>query len=155
MSTLKYLLTEKCSPGNVHSIWVTTSDPLIVYRACIHAKLLVQRYPLSSTHISKNRSDLCPCCHLEEETIEHFLLKCMNHANARNVQLPKIKAILETNNISSSSTNLVQIILDSSLIPNSQYTLMTLTRDLCFNLHLSRMRSTSQDLPPKCHVHIY
>ena len=143
-STLEYLITDKCGPGKIHNVWVTSTDPLIINRATIHVKLLVQRYPINTNQTQRQSNTLCPCCHLEDETLDHFILKCKKHCSVRHVQLPKIISILESFNIAHTSEKLVQILLDATSLPvdsQIQYDITSLSRDLFFNLHLSRMKS--------------
>ncbi|KAJ6619982.1 hypothetical protein B0H10DRAFT_1675107, partial [Mycena sp. CBHHK59/15] len=34
-------------------------------------------------HIGKVESPVCPCCHLADETVQHYLLECPAHRNAQ------------------------------------------------------------------------
>ena len=50
MSSLSYLNKNACSVGTVHPVWKYGSDPLQSLMASTKAKLLVQRYPLTTSH---------------------------------------------------------------------------------------------------------
>ena len=147
-STLSFLHLEQCTYNTPHHIWAaTTSDPLQVHKACIHAQMLIQRYGISSSHTAKNKSDQCPCCKTEQETMLHFILKCKALADTRSTYLPPIIAILKDNDISLSHPTLLQAIMDPSLLTANADTveqLITNSRKLCFHLHRRRVAITSQ-----------
>lgn len=58
-TTLQHLYTDGCSFHEVHPVWNHSPDPLQVHMASTKAKLLVQRYPLASTHCAgRHRHDV-------------------------------------------------------------------------------------------------
>ena len=142
-STLEYLNTDICHPGVVHPVWSTcNSDPLTIHRAVIHAHLLTQRYPINTSHTSKRKSSPCPSCKTEEETLEHFILKCKGLAHIRTQYLPYIIIQMQQNNINSSAEKLLQVILDPSKVSSDADFITAITsaaRTLCFHLHKKRL----------------
>ena len=114
MKTLKYLNTHNCCPGYVHTIWSHNTDPLEAHMATVKARILVQRYPLSSSHCAgKNASPTCPLCREGEETTEHFLIVCPALMKRRVRYLENLYKILtETGNTLPSDTQgLVKMLL--------------------------------------------
>ena len=147
MSSLSYVNIDQCTTGRSHPIWCNSTDPLIIYRATIHAKLLVQRYPIYSCHVSNSSTRLCPCCKSTEESLEHFLLDCPNLKTARHPHLQHIITVLQENNMNTEQLSLVKIILDpSTIFGNTETTnsLISIARTLCFNLHLQRTNYISR-----------
>ena len=142
-STLRYLNLEGCEPGKVHHVWAQDSlDPLAVHRATVHAHILVQRYPINTSHTSKRKSHPCPCCQTSEETLEHFLLQCKATAHIRSQYMPRIVCELQRNNIPNSTEDRMQAILDpSKLLPSSVFVraVTNIARSLCFHLHKKRL----------------
>ena len=141
-STLKYLNLEYCQPGIIHPVWAQDElDPLAHHRATVHVHLLVQRYPINTSHTSKKKSSPCPCCQAEEETLEHFLLKCKQTAHIRSQYLPHIVRSLQNCNIPNTAGNLLQAVLDSSVLSPSHdfiHAVTSVARSLCFHLHKKR-----------------
>ena len=75
--TLKHLQLDACMKDKPHDIWASaTTDPVDVQKATIHAQFLVQRYPINSSHTSKNRTSPSLCCLAAEETLQHFIVEC-------------------------------------------------------------------------------
>ena len=155
MKSLSNLNLEACSLSKPHHVWgKSLSNPKSVIRTAVHAQLLTLRYPLTGyKHVGRNYSKLCPLCNQEEEEIEHFLLRCPLLQESRDQPL---KEMLHTLNQTDSS-NMVSIILDPSFAAtdiNTVQILQTLSRNLCYNLHLQRKRllalsSCSNELPLK------
>ena len=128
-----------------------TSDPLAVLRATVHAQLLIQRYPLNTSHTSKQRLAPCPCCLQCEETLEHFLIHCPGLSMVRDRYLPAMTRLLLELSIEPTDPNLLQAALDpSALSPDPEFISATLqvARSLCFHLH-SRRSSQSDITRPK------
>ena len=100
MKTLKYLNIRDCYPGYIHSTWNHNTDPLEAHMATIKARVLVQRYPLSSSkYAGKKKSPACPLCMDGEETTEHFLVTCTALMKRRVRYLEKLHNLLvETGN---------------------------------------------------------
>ena len=143
-NTLKYLNTDACEPGKVHPVWICGSDPLDVTKAATKARMLVQRYGIASNHSAgRNKSDTCPLCHTDPETMPHFLLNCPVLEKARRPKLKKIVELLHQHNVQvTSEAEVTQAILDCSKfwwIPEpARYHIETLTRRLCYDLHRER-----------------
>ena len=142
--TLNHINLDNCKPGMLHSIWdLDTTDPLIAIRASIHAKILVQRYPLNTSRTSKSNTDICPCCDEQEETLAHFLLDCPELQQERTKHIQTLKNEMEKNGLEPNRENTIAAILDpSSLSTIAEFIECTtkIARTLCFNLHLKRLR---------------
>ena len=78
---------------------------------------------LSGTHnLQVNRarfnqnavSPLCPLCGTEDETLEHFLLKCINLQIVRDPVLVNIQQILNVNDVTcvKNAADLMKLIID-------------------------------------------
>ena len=155
MKSLSYLNLEACSLSKPHHVWgKSLSNPKSVIRTAVHAQLLTLRYPLTGyKHAGRNFSKLCPLCNQEEEEIEHFLLRCPLLKESRDQSMKKM---LHTLNQTDSS-NMASIILDPSFATTDKNTMQivqTLSRNLCYNLHLQRKKllalsSCSNNLPLK------
>ena len=77
MVTLSYLDMSRCYGGMVLDIWEYNTDPLEAHMATVKAKLLLQRYPLASSHCAeKKKSNICQLCGEGEETMSHFIVTC-------------------------------------------------------------------------------
>ena len=137
-STLKHLQLDACIKDKLHPVWASaTMGPVDVQQATIHVQLLVQRYPINSSHTIKNRTSPCPCCLAAEETVQHFKVECTNLATVHNKVVPNIRDILCDENINTTSEIVIQSILDPSSMPidNSHInSVHSLTRELCFKL---------------------
>ena len=149
MSTLQHISLDTFSFGKCHSIWSgTTTDPLTVHRAAVHVKLAVHRYPINTSHLSKSKSAICPCCKTHEETMTHFLIQCRMLRAARLTHLNNIRNILQNHNIVPTDNNLVQAILDPTAISQEEGFVSSTTaaaRSLCFYSHLTRLQITNQE----------
>ena len=149
MSTLHFLNTHSYHVGSCHCIWAgTIADPLAVYRASVHMKILMQRYPINTSHTSKSRTSTCPCCHNGEETLAHFLIQCRMLRSARIPHLQTIVSILNSEKIVPTSDNLVQAILDPSALcqdPKLVAATISAARDMCFYLHITRLNITCRE----------
>ena len=106
--------------------------------------MMVQRYGIASNHSAgRNKSDTCPLCQKDPETMPHFLLNCPVLDEARRPKLKKIIELLHQHHIQiTSETEVTQAILDCSKfwwIPEpARYHIETLTRRLCYDLHRER-----------------
>ena len=144
--SLELLNTANSKFGSTHCVWRTqTSDPLLSYKAAIHTKLLVQRYPLATSHTSNKRSTICPCCKTDEETIKHFLLTCNHTYQIRRQYIPTIRHIMQEHNIELSCASLLQTILDPSHFLDSNESInhiVSVSRALIFKLHSARAKLT-------------
>ena len=148
-STLFYLHIPKCTLKKEHSIYnVQTTDPLQIIMAAIKAKILLQRYPLSSTYSSgMNKSSLCPICKKGSETLAHFLLWCELRPKKSNKYLEDIQLLLQQNDIAFPTCPqlqeswYIQVILDVSAITDDDLLISqveNLSRRYLFQLHHHR-----------------
>ena len=151
--TLCFLNLDWCLYNQPHPIWLhTTTDPLQVHRAAIHVQCLVQRYPISTSHTAKHKSQNCPCCNKEAETMEHFVLKCQAHAISRSKYMPQIIATLTQDNIQVCDGNIMQAIMDPTVLSEDWDTITSLTlhaRIFLFHLHRGRSASFKQTVKAK------
>ena len=157
MSTMSYINMDSCQYNSPHPVWeLGTTDPLIVHRAAVHTKLLVQRYPINTSHTSRTKAKTCPCCESLDETLQHFILECPMLARTRSQLLPRIIATLKSVNIRTDPGRLLQAIMDISKLTLDQKTIAqvtTMSRNLCFNLHLTRLDSCKDpNRPEKPHA---
>jgi hypothetical protein len=107
------------------------------------ARMLIQRYGVSGSYTSgKMKSEKCPLCKTEEETLSHMLVRCEELEAVRNDWLRKLEEILEPYINTHNGSHLMQAILDSSTfhwIPHEvQTTLEKISRRLCYYLHMER-----------------
>ncbi len=146
MKSLMYLDMSGCNIGVVHPVWRCGSDPMQARMASVQAKLLVQRYPLASSHCAgKHQSPSCPVCLGPSEDISHFLFHCQGLQQARQSNMRVVDKLRRDHNLSES--DMTPIILDPSLLTDIATTteesqlLATATRRLCFRLHCERSRT--------------
>ena len=148
MSTLKYLNTEACTPGSVHQVWECGSSPQEVTIAATKARMLVQRYGITTSYCAgRNKTDLCPLCQQEPETLVHFLLNCPALEEARRPKLQKLIPTLEKHHVCTrSEEEVTQALLDctafSHIPTDEQRYIETMARRLCYDLHMERSCST-------------
>ena len=145
MKTMAYINLQQLGL-DPHHVWPRdTSDPLVIYRSTVHAKLIIQRYPLYTSHMSRASSTVCPCCHEAEETIEHFIVICVTLQHALAPHIPKIVNFLEKCHINANANTITRAALDPSIftdhIEEIQGVIRT-SRTMCFNLHLARLQHT-------------
>jgi hypothetical protein len=145
-STLQLLNLEVCSFGMVHPVWNHSADPLQGHMASTKAKLMVQRYPLTTSHCAgKHRSETCPLCREKSETLQHFLLECPALVTTRQPFLQKFLLNLQQAGLPPPANNqtLLQLLLDCTKelhYGNDDLvkSLETASRKLCFALHDDR-----------------
>ena len=140
MSSLSLMNIDACSTRHLHPVWRNLMCPLSIRKASVKALLLTKRYPLTTCPTSgQKRSDVCPLCKAEPETVPHFVLSCDALFKAR---LPYLKRILQTcriNCISIDPETLVKIILDSTFLPPEYLSdHEKVCRDFLFKLHSER-----------------
>jgi hypothetical protein len=141
MTTLAYLKLDCCHLGKMHHTWHALHNKLVIRKASVKSKLLVQRYPLTTSHTAgMKKAPLCILCHQDEETTLHFILHCPTLQQARHQYLPLIMDITRKYRINIDPTNIVPIILDVNHLPSEVSTsdrsyLETTSRDLLFKLH--------------------
>ena len=147
MKTLEHVNIEKCQPRESHCVWNTTStDPLESYRATIHAKILVQRYPLHTSHTTQSKNTLCPCCNTSEETLHHFMITCPVLNQACLPYLHLFLKYVQDLNITIPHKAVDAAILDPSTLTESSYhisQMVSISRTLCFRLHIRRLSFTN------------
>ena len=138
--TLKYLDVNNCATDKLHPIWQYCNNTLDVKKATVKVKLLVRRYPLTTCHTSgKQKSDICPLCKVEPETVVHFLLQCPVLSDDRSRYIEKLLCRCRQLQIDICPENLVSLILDSNNytgLDKPQHE--ALTRNLIFKLHNRR-----------------
>ena len=84
MSTMEFLNFQVFSLGHVHPGWLDLQNPLSILKATARGQLLIQMYPLSTTHTAgSNEKDLCTLCNQEPGTTIHFLINCRTLAETR------------------------------------------------------------------------
>mgnify|MGYP001821068751 FL=1 len=139
--TLKFLNVNACTVGKVHPVWAVNTDPQQVELATVKTKLLVQRYPLYGLSCAgKNKSNICPLCNGDAETLPHFLLYCPTLEEHRTPLLSKITNLLLLCGPLNEDV-WMQIILDASGMGLDEATFKMIeitTRKLCFVLHHER-----------------
>ena len=92
MKSLHYLDINSCQVGKIHPVWQCGTDPVQVAMASTKARLLVQRYALSGTHVAgAQKKEKCPLCLGPPETLEHFILKCTASKIIRQPLVKKLK----------------------------------------------------------------
>ena len=146
-STLDKLNTDECQFKKTHHIWnMRSTDPLCVQRAVVHAQMLIQRYPVNSSHTSKQKAQPCPACKDPDETLKHFLTECPGYSTIRTGFTKSITAEMKHTDIDINNDNLLQAILDPSSLTKDPDTCSKLTeigQSLCYALH--RRRATLND----------
>ena len=146
-----------------HPLWLSAgANPYEVSKAIQQAKFLSGRYRTESlcSHWSSNKGGFClsPTCSNQIESVEHILVHCQAYAPIRD-KLRRLwhsssnPTVLElaSQALVSSSSYLLQFILDCSVIPHVitatqhygtdlLYSLFHLTRTWCFAIHRERMK---------------
>ena len=151
------------SLANPHQLWLTAgSNPYEVSKAVVQAQFLFSRYRSEHLcrHWSKNTQGWClsSTCYRQSETIEHILVTCPAHSEARNrlqrLWLSSADPLilkLASDALSSPPNSFLQFVLDCSTVPaviaaNQTYgkkvfqSLFHLTRTWCFTIHKERMK---------------
>jgi hypothetical protein len=110
--------------------------------ATVKAKLLVQRYPLTSLRCAGNKYNTpCPLCHGPVESIPHFLRYCCSLAKVRAPYTRKLQATLDGAVLQTpeedSDTIFTKMVLDPSWFSDDP-ALEDLTRRMCYALHNER-----------------
>ena len=146
-----------------HPLWLSAgANPHEVSKAIQQAKFLSGRYRTESlcSHWSSNKEGFClsqTCCN-QIETVEHILVHCQAYSPMR-AKLTRLwlgssnPIVLElaSQALVSSSSYLLQFILDCSVIPrvitatqhygtDLLYSLFHLTRTWCFSIHRERLK---------------
>ena len=143
-STLSYLNTEECGIGHLHPAWDSArTDPHTSFCASIRVKILVQRYPIATSHTAgRSRSLTCKLCNEDDESMIHFLLQCTALASARSEHLASIMSTIRKYHVSVDPETMVKHIIDPThIIDITDEDLMWVeecVRKLCFKLHVTR-----------------
>ena len=125
-------------------VWQNLSSALEIRIASVKAKLLTQRYALSSSHTAgEKKSSQCPLCQVEPETMCHFILHCPKLQDARMRYLPSIMSTARNLYLLTHTTNIINIILDSNNLPREtpkevKMKHEIICRDLVYKLHSTR-----------------
>lgn len=154
-SSLKYLNIEKLEIGTPQLTWSTCgNEPMSVTRAMIKMKLLLGVYMLQTTRHKFNQYEVkpdCPLCSNGNEDRTHFIATCQALEPTRTKFLLALRTVLESviqqsvvDTILTEPENITQLILDCTLlseIPVSiQASIESISRGLCYALHLHRSR---------------
>lgn len=113
----------------------------------------VGTYILQSNRARFNQfmvAKVCPLCQLDDETLDHFLLRCRVLQLVREPFINQLRLILETAVDTSSrrwvGEDMIRVILDASVLSiwfadvDADFldTVFSLTRSLCYALHAKR-----------------
>ena len=149
-STLAYF--QPSPQGKNHPVWSSVECSLKdVQRAQIKVRLLSGTYTLAQRRARFDKhemSSLCPLCHGEEETVNHFLLRCSSLYDARLLLTELLCTVKSLTNhqvyheMITNEEKLVQVIIDCSkvlILPERELCeIEQISRKLCFNLHCRR-----------------
>ena len=97
-SSLKYLQIQENPLKYAHNIWRSIGHNIQDVKAGeIKARLITQTYMLQAKRFKfdSNTTPICRKCSLEEEDLEHLLLKCPMYQHIRDKYFNKIKLLLE------------------------------------------------------------
>lgn len=137
MTSLSYLDLKLCNTCTLHPVWLNLTSQLAVRKATVKALLMVQRYPLTTSHTAgANRKEQCPLCSEEPETTEHFILHCKALRQTRANYLPKV--LNEGRDLNIPLENIVKVILDSNHHPHAHPEFESLCRNMLFKIHSKR-----------------
>lgn len=131
-------------------VWISPQDQLVT-----------QTYLFNTTRKKYGDSyikTICCLCGDEPDDLQHFILKCPKLENVRRRHLRHIKSYLDNlrNDVYQefvTQNNLLQLILDctnqqmpyiSKLKKQGYIELDELTRNMCYNLHMERMRQLKE-----------
>ena len=86
--TLKYINLQEYKPGKLHTLLqLEPKSARDINRIPAKLKLLCGAYTLQSTRTTCNQATvnpICQLCNTDEETLEHFILKCSVLEHVRN-----------------------------------------------------------------------
>ena len=162
--SLGYLNVECCDVGKDHPCWSTVDNKVMaVKRAVIKARILTGTYYLQADRDKFRRigtTSQCPLCSGASEDRHHFLIACASLNQVRQPYITEIeKRFLQQNTARcvTSALNdanfLAQLIIDCTskvirdrpLLFDSDFNeIETVSRKLCFALHLKRCRPLKQ-----------
>jgi len=106
------------------------TKPLRRKQSSILYQLWTGHIPLAKHlhRFKKAESPECPCCHQEEETVHHYLIRCPAHRKARNTMI---------RNAGIDATNMSKLLSERSLLPHL----------FCFISASGRLRSVFGKIP--------
>ena len=149
-TTVRYLNTSLCSLTHPHTVWQTVQSSVRdVTRAMVKAKLLTGTYSLESKKIKYGKADtgICPLCHEEVESREHFVVLCPSLQDIRTPYVTQFRDLIKTHlgtieSINSTSPSVIlRNILDPSHVSRNPAFIREaerITRCLCYALHHTR-----------------
>ena len=151
---LSYITAGNLEKGKIHPLLsINCHSAIDTARLPVKLKLLTGSYILQSKRIRMYKDETDPKCLLctkEDETIEHFILKCERLSKQRNAILSELVAVLDSLEIrfsQLSANEKLQIILDITsatktrkISPASVANVERLTRRLVHQLHIARFK---------------
>ena len=162
--SLCYLNVDGCDVGKVHPCWNTVDNTVMdVKRAFVKARILTGTYYLQADRDKFRRSGTmsqCPLCSATSEDRLHFLIACVPLNQVRQSYITEIeKRLLQQNTAQcvtaalNDANFLAQLIIDCTskvicdrllLVDSDFHEIETVSRKLCFALHLKRCRLLKQ-----------
>lgn len=117
--TLRYLNTDQCTIGKLHTVWEWTHrHPEDIKRAAVKLKLLTGTYQLQAVAAKHTgATTTCQLCGQDAEDLAHFLLRCRALESVRVTHLRKILAeagITEDQYARTSEEDIIQLLLDAT-----------------------------------------
>ena len=139
MSTLTYLNIENCKFDVIHPVWHQINCDVDIRKCTLKILLLIQRYALTTSPTAgTRRTDMCPLCGTEPETLTHFVLQCPLLFEPRQKFLKYLFNACRTQRISIDHESLLRIILDSTHFPADHATHENRCRNYLFRIHSAR-----------------
>ena len=155
---INYIAIDKYTPGKIHPLLsISCMSARDVNRIPTKLKLLTGTYLLQD---QRNRLNIigsdatCLLCNNEDETIEHFLLRCPQLSNTRSHIINEISRILDDDFKMTleelSISHQVKILLDCTFLVRRSKEIQKLsklefqTRRLLHNLHTTRQKLSMQ-----------
>ena len=136
MTSTQFLNLNACSTDHMHPVWQNLSSQLCIRKATVRVLLLIQRYPLATSPLAGNkRSDMCPLCKTEPETVTHFVLRCKMLCQTRVRYLNHILNIYRSYKLSIDPETLIRVLLDSTYLPDENLEFERLCRNFIFKIH--------------------
>ena len=153
--SLRYLSTNQFKNGTIHPLITTIkNNQRDIYRGMIKLRLATGCYYLRSKAKPINQAPAdrtCPVCKEEEETREHFILRCpaLDHKRIPNMENCPIE-------LPSTKNEMMKIIMDSTDQSTKQFLgdipveiFEFWSRRLCYNLHAYRSQLISNPTAKK------
>jgi hypothetical protein len=150
-TSLKYLQVQKDPTRIPHNIWKSTKPKFHeVQRSEIKARLLTGTYILQTNASKFNQNDVkatCKLCKAEDETLEHFLLRCNSLQETRRDSLQILQRIISPTFRLENSELLVQLLLDCThdrlkhlilLSDEQRNNVERYSQVICYRLHRTR-----------------